>query len=415
VETVHQTVHRGRWTRADRAAEPWPRLPFEVPAGCAAVEVELEVAGPDAVIDLGCEGAAGWRGWSGGARTRYAITPDAATPGYLPGEPEPGQWHVIAGLHRVPESGVDYTVTVRTGGRPRIEQARPAPPVPHRPPRRELPAGDGLRWVATDLHAHTLHSDGELTVPELAALAVDAGLDALAVTDHNTVAHHAELAEVGLRYGIALIPGQEVTTEYGHANAFGDIGWVDFREPAADWVTTVAARGGLLSVNHPLAADCAWRHPLPVRPPLAEVWHSSWLSPAWGGPVAWWEAWGADTTPVGGSDWHRADGSTALGTPTTWVAVAVDADADVDGAGPDLVGAVLDGLRAGRTAVSAGRDAPVLLPVDGELVVLGAAGALVVGDGYRAPVSSDRDTLAGGGRVLCGHDGGVLALAGVAR
>jgi hypothetical protein len=412
VEIATQTVHRGRWTRADRAAGIWPRLPFEVPARCAAVEVELEVAGPAAVIDLGCEGAAGWRGWSGGARTRYAITPDAATPGYLPGEPEPGLWHVIAGLHRVPESGVDYTVTVRTGGRPRLEQARPAPPVPGRAPRRELPAAAGLRWVATDLHAHTLHSDGELTVPELAALAVEAGLDALAVTDHNTVAHHAELAEVGRRYGIALIPGQEVTTEYGHANAFGDIGWVDFREPAADWVTTVAGRGGLLSVNHPLAADCAWRHPLPVRPPLAEVWHSSWLSPSWGGPVAWWEAWGADTTPVGGSDWHRADGSTALGTPTTWVAVDVTA---ADAGGQDLAGAVLDGLRAGRTAVSAGRDAPVALPVDGELVALGAAGALVVGDGYLAPVSSDRDTLAGGGRVLCGHDGRVLALAGLPR
>ncbi len=412
MEIVHETVHRGRWTRADRAAGLWPRLPFEVPPGCAAVEVELDVDGPRAVIDLGCEGAAGWRGWSGGARTRYAITPAAATPGYLPGEPEPGQWHVIAGLHRVPESGVDYTVTVRTGGSPLVEPSRPAPPVPERPPRRALPAAAGLRWVAADLHAHTLHSDGTLTVPELAALAVASGLDALAVTDHNTVAHHAELAGAGRRYGVALIPGQEVTTEYGHANAFGDIGWVDFREPAADWVSTVAARGGLLSVNHPLAADCAWRHPLPVRPPLAEVWHTSWLSPTWGGPVAWWQAWGSATTPVGGSDWHRDDGATRLGAPTTWV--AVDSAAD----GPELAGAVLDGLRAGRTAVSANRDAPVLLPVGGELVVLGAPGALVVGGGERLPVHSDRDTIpapGSGGRVLCAHDGSVLALSAAPR
>jgi hypothetical protein len=408
VAIVDELVHRGRWTRDDRAEDFWTRLPFEVPAGCAGIEVELAVADADAVIDLGCEGAAGWRGWSGGARQRFAITPAAATPGYLPGEPEPGVWHVIAGLHRVPESGVDYTVTVRTGGSPTVERSRPAPPVPARPPRRELPAGPGLRWVAADFHAHTLHSDGVLTVPELAALAVEAGLDALAVTDHNTVAHHAELADVGARYGIALVPGQEVTTEYGHANAFGDIGWVDFREPAASWVDTVAARGGLLSVNHPLAADCAWRHPLPVRPPLAEVWHSSWLAPTWGGPLAWWQAWGSEVTPLGGSDWHAEDGRTRLGVPTTWV--AVDADAD----GPELAGAVLDGLRAGRTAVSAGRDAPVLLPVGGELVALGAAGALVVEDGRRLAVRSDRDTIAvagPGGQVLCDHDGGVVALA----
>jgi hypothetical protein len=411
VEIVHEVVRRGRWTRADRAAGMWPRLPFEVPAGCGAVEVELSVAAPDAVVDLGCEGAGGWRGWCGGARTRFAITPAAATPGYLPGEPEPGEWHVITGLHRLPESGVDYTVTVRTGGTPRVEEDRPAPPVPARPPRRELPAAPGLRWVAADFHAHTLHSDGELTVPELAALAVRAGLDALAVTDHNTVAHHAELAAVGSRYGIALVPGQEITTEYGHANAFGDIGWVDFREPAPAWVDTVATRGGLLSVNHPLAADCAWRHQLPVRPPLAEVWHTSWLAPDWGGPVAWWEAWGSDTTPLGGSDWHRDDG-TRLGVPTTWVAV------DADAGGPDLAGAVLDGLRAGRTAVSAGRDAPVLLPAGGELVALDAAGALVVGGGERRAVHSDRDTIpaaGGGGQVLCAHDGKVLSLAAAPR
>jgi hypothetical protein len=412
VEIVHEIVHRGRWTRDDRAAGIWPRLPFEVPPGCPAVEVELTVEDPDAVIDLGCEGPAGWRGWSGGARTRYAITPAAATPGYLPGEPEPGLWHAIVGLHRVPASGVDYTVTVRTGGTPMVEEDRPAPPVPDRPPGRELPAAAGLRWVAADFHAHTLHSDGELTVPELAALAVGAGLDALAVTDHNTVAHHAELADVGRRYGIALVPGQEVTTEYGHANAFGDIGWVDFRVPAAHWVAAVAQRGGLLSVNHPLAGDCSWRHPLPVRPPLAEVWHSSWLSPAWGGPVAWWQAWGSATTPIGGSDWHRADGSTSLGVPTTWV--AVDAAAD----GPDLAAAVLEGLRAGRTAISAGRDAPVLLPVDGELIALGAPGALVVGGDERRAVRSDRDTIAAagpGGQVLCDHDGSVFALAAAPR
>ncbi|MGH3879372.1 MAG: hypothetical protein ACRDSK_20280, partial [Actinophytocola sp.] len=63
---VDELVHRGRWTRDDRAEDFWTRLPFEVPAGCAGIEAELAVADPDAVIDLGCEGAAGWRGWSGG-------------------------------------------------------------------------------------------------------------------------------------------------------------------------------------------------------------------------------------------------------------------------------------------------------------------------------------------------------------
>jgi hypothetical protein len=387
-------------------------LPFELPAGCRALTVVLHYdASAGAVIDLGCAGPAGWRGWSGAARHRYVITPDAATPGYLPGELEAGEWHVVLGLHRLPESGADYTVTVSTGRAGLIGVPQEPPPVPDRPPHRDLPAAPGLRWVATDLHAHTVHSDGQLTVPELAALAVATGLDALAVTDHNTVSHHAELAETGRAYGIALIPGQEITTEQGHANALGDIGWVDFRRPAATWLATVDDRGGLLSVNHPLAADCGWRHRLPVRPPLAEVWHSSWLTRQWSGPLAWWQAWGTDITPVGGSDWH--DAADRLGSPTTWV--AVDAAAD----GPEeLAAAVLAGLRAGRTAVSAHPTAPVLLPVDGALVAIGAAGTLLLGADDRRPVHEERETFPGDGphgHVLMGHDGLVVAIASAAR
>src|SRR6266702_1812839 len=172
---------------------------------------------------------------------------------------------------------------------------------------------------------------------------------------------------------------------------------------AADWVSVVDSRGGLLSVNHPLAGDCAWRQPLPVRPPLAEVWHSSWLAPRWAGPLAWWQAWGMDTTPVGGSDWHRPGTDAPPGTPTTWVAV------DSAAGGPDeLVDAVLAGLRAGRTAISNG--GPVLLPMGDDVLAIDAAGTLLVGpDGRTEPVRSDRATLHGG-QILCDHDGATLAL-----
>jgi hypothetical protein len=404
-------VHRGRWTRADRARNCWPRLPFELPSGTRALTVELAYdPSGGAVIDLGCTGPAGWRGWSGAARHRFVITPDTATPGYVPGELEEGVWHVVLGLHRLPESGTTYRVTVSTRRAGLFGLPQQAPPVPPRPPVRTLPAAPGLRWVPTDLHAHTVHSDGQLTVDELAALATSRGLDALAITDHNTVSHHLELAAAGRRYGIALIPGQEITTEQGHANAFGDVGWVDFRLPAADWLSKVEGGGGLLSINHPLAADCGWRHELPVRPSLAEVWHSSWLTRRWSGPLAWWHAWGTDVTPVGGSDWHGHAGSDSLGRPTTWVAVAEAAQ------GPDeLAVAVLDGLRAGRTAVSADPSAPVLLPVGGELIALDAAGTLVIGPGVRRPVRSDRQAFPRNGvhgTVLMDHDGAVIAIAG---
>jgi hypothetical protein len=329
-----------------------------------------------------------------------------ATPGYLPGELEPGSWQVIIGIYRVQPGGTAYRVTATAadtpgelGGTPRPV---PAPPPPERPARRELPAAAGRRWLAGDLHAHTVHSDGAVTVPELACRAVRRGLDFLAVTDHNTVSHHAELGPASARYGITLLPGQEVTTDTGHAGVLGDVGWVDFRRGPDDWLAHAQQRGGLMSVNHPIAGHVSWLHPMRGRPQLAEVWHPSWLDPRWTTPLAWWLAWDPAAIPVGGSDWHRPGDDADLGSPTTWV--------ECEGMGP---GAVLDGLRAGRVAISAGRDGPVLLRSGGELVAAGADGTILTGpDGPRARVSGELAAFpaAAGCHRLCDADGATLAL-----
>lgn len=44
-----------------------------------------------------------------------------------------------------------------------------------------------MRWLACELHTHTLHSDGSQTLDELVKGAVDLGFDAIALTDHNTM------------------------------------------------------------------------------------------------------------------------------------------------------------------------------------------------------------------------------------
>ncbi|GIG87279.1 CehA/McbA family metallohydrolase [Plantactinospora endophytica] len=384
------TTHRGRWTLDDRAAGILRPLPVMVPPGTAGLTVRLDYPRTVGVLDLGCQGPAGFRGWSGGARDGFTVAADWATPGYLPGELEPGEWQVLLRLHRIPPDGLDFVLTAGT------TTARPAPPapaaVPARPesrPRRAVPTVEGLRWLAGDLHAHTVHSDGTGTVPELAALAAGQGLDFLAVTDHNTVSHHAELPAASARYGVTLLPGQEVTTDRGHANVFGPTGWIDFRAPADEWVTAAEKAGGLLSINHPLAADCAWREPLRVRPRLAEVWHSGWWDRTWGAPLAWAQAWRPDVVPVGGSDFHRPGDGVAVGTPTTWV-LAEPVDVPAGGAGE----ALLAGLAAGRTAVSGGPDAPLLLRLGDELLALDADGTVLVRpDGARQVLRGDRVLL----------------------
>lgn len=380
------TVHRGRWTLADRAGGIMRALPVEVPPGSAALSVELAYPDGAGVLDIGCEGPNGFRGWSGGARTRFTIGAEWATPGYLAGELEPGEWSVILRLHRIPPDGLPYEVLAEpVAGRPAASEPMARPPRPDRPPRRNLPEVGGRRWLAGDFHSHTVHSDGVSTVAELAALAAGRGLDFLAVTDHNTISHHAELAAEGEHYGITLIPGQEVTTDRGHANAFGRIGWVDFRRPAADWVAAVERDGGLLSINHPLGGDCAWRQPLPrdQRPRLAEVWHSGWFDRTWGAPLAWADAWRPDVIPIGGSDYHRPGNDGLPGQPTTWVL----ADAPREGA-------ILAALQAGRVAVSAGPDAPLLIRIGDELLALDAEGTLLTApDGSQRVVTSARFTV----------------------
>jgi hypothetical protein len=401
------TRHAGRWALEDRFASPWHYLPVEVPPGTSGLRVELDYDRADgAVLDLGCFGPDGFRGWSGSARGSFVIGRDAATPGYLPGELEAGTWQVMIGVHRVPPDGVGYRLMAQTAaaaGALDPPPSAPAPPVPaDPPPRRVLPARAGRRWLAGDLHAHTVHSDGALTVSELAVLAVGRGLDFLAVTDHNTISHHAELAAASRRYRITLLPGQEVTTDGGHAGALGDVGWIDFREEPDGWLDATEAAGGLLSVNHPFAGPVSWTRPMRRRPPLLEVWHWSWLDPRWTLPLSWWLAWDPAAIPVGGSDWHQEGSDAPPGRPTTWVECEGDEPAEV-----------LDGLRAGRVAISAERDGPVLLRHDDALLAIDADGLTLAGpEGPCARVRGDRAALPGrpGPHRLLDAAGATLAL-----
>jgi len=366
------TRHQGRWSLVDRFASVWQYLPVDVPPGASGLRIELEYDRSAGTLDLGCMGAAGFRGWSGGARRSFVITAGQATPGYLPGELEPGTWRVMIGLYQVPVEGIDYRVTAEVagpGGHLALEpSAIPLPPLTQRPPRRDLPASAGRRWLAGDLHTHTIHSDGAMTVPELARFAAGQGLDFIAITDHNTISHHAELPAAAAAHQIILLPGQELTTIAGHAGAIGDVGWIDFRETADSWLDATERRDGLLSVNHPIGGHVSWTIPMTRRPPLIEVWHWSWLDPRWTNSLAWWLAWDPAAIPVGGSDWHRTGSDAPPGSPTTWIEAAA--------ADPE---ALLAGLRAGRTAVSATRDGPVLLRVDGELIAAGADGTILAG------------------------------------
>ena len=66
-----------------------------------------------------------------------------------------------------------------------------------------------------DLHTHSVYSDGTFTPAELIAGAKQAGLAAVALTDHNTVAGLPYFVAAAEDSGVEAVPGVEFSTDYG--------------------------------------------------------------------------------------------------------------------------------------------------------------------------------------------------------
>lgn len=312
-------------TRADQAANPYFYIPFDVPAGTTRIDVTLAYAkAEDCIVDLGAfdprdtgyPSAEGFRGWSGGARDSYFIATDDATPGYVHGDIQPGTWNVILGLYKVPVSGTEVTVTVSLDSSPRQLVPQPA---------RTFPVRSGAGWYKGDLHCHTWHSDARGAPELLHAAARQAGLDFLAIADHNTITQRRYFHPQSTP-DLVFVRGMEVTTAVGHANVFGVDDWIDFRmtKPSDAHVLErlVHEKGGLLSINHD-KPTIPWDYDFPAAD-CQEVWQSTWLAWNWIALERYQQrlASGMKLSAIGGSDYHQPDrllpeGPLVLARPTT--------------------------------------------------------------------------------------------------
>jgi predicted metal-dependent phosphoesterase TrpH len=66
-----------------------------------------------------------------------------------------------------------------------------------------------------DLHAHSTASDGTQPPAEVVASAAAAGLDVVALTDHDTTAGWGEAADAAKNHRIALVRGIEISCQHG--------------------------------------------------------------------------------------------------------------------------------------------------------------------------------------------------------
>jgi hypothetical protein len=105
-----------------------------------------------------------------------------------------------------------------------------------------------------DPHCHTTASDGMVTAAELVDAAVKAGLDLIAVTDHDTMASVREARLRGEAVGLTVVAGQEVTTRWPaqtHVLAWFLEKPVKSGMSLEDTVAAIHGQGGLAIIPHP--------------------------------------------------------------------------------------------------------------------------------------------------------------------
>lgn len=86
--------------------------------------------------------------------------------------------------------------------------------------------------VRIDLHTHSEVSDGTDSPGELVRAAAAAGLDVVALTDHDTTRGWAEAAAAAEEVGIGFVPGLEISTRHRGRGVHLLAYWVDPADPS---------------------------------------------------------------------------------------------------------------------------------------------------------------------------------------
>jgi len=110
--------------------------------------------------------------------------------------------------------------------------------------------------LTCDLHVHTNHSkDGESSVEDIIRAAEAAGLDAIAITDHDSVDGAKQALQIETT--VLVIPGIEVTTKQGHLLVLGVTEIIPAGLDVLETVALARRMGALLILPHPYHV---WRH-----------------------------------------------------------------------------------------------------------------------------------------------------------
>ena len=103
--------------------------------------------------------------------------------------------------------------------------------------------------MRVELHAHTWWSgDCGVAPRDLCQAARDAGIDVLAVTDHNQIGGAFEARDCGI---IEVIVGEEIRTDRGELLAYFLQEWIPPRLSPLETIARIRDQGGVISIPHP--------------------------------------------------------------------------------------------------------------------------------------------------------------------
>lgn len=218
-----------------------------------------------------------------------------------------------------------------------------------------------MNWFATELHCHTIHSDGRFTTKELIETARQYSLDGIALTDHNTISGWADLPDETEKNAMPVLKGIEWTTFFGHMLVMDCPVFVDWRDALPDSIDEkihkIRSYGGVVGIAHPfelgspMCTGCYWDYPVRKWENVnyIEVWSEAFpaVNTLNHRAVELWNHILDQGYPIAathGKDWHRLkqeaepDACTYIGTQSNILSPA------------DIKTALLEG----RTVVSMG-------------------------------------------------------------
>ncbi len=111
-----------------------------------------------------------------------------------------------------------------------------------------------MKYISAELHCHTYHSDGKLSVSELLAYLKSLNIECFSITDHNTLSAYQDLNsdELGEK---TVLKGIEWTTFFGHVLVLGCNKIVDWRFATPDnideYISEIKNNGGIVGIAHP--------------------------------------------------------------------------------------------------------------------------------------------------------------------